>query len=360
MTAHRSPLWLALLLPLVLGGCFERTQAAVEDAPRPVQVVRVALAPSTAARSYAGTVRPRREADIGFRAAGRVIAREVDLGARVTAGQILARLDPTDLALAVRSATADLAAAEAQSTQATADAARSRTLLAQGWTPAATDEAKQATARTALERVTSARAALALARNRLDYAVLRAPADGVITANMADPGTVVADGQPVLRLAEAGALEVEVALPEGAVATAGQSATITVWARDDQPLQATLREVSPTADPKLRTYTARYVIAAPPPWLALGMTATLSLASPVGEAVATLPAAALTDRGHGPVVWVVDGGRLEARPVIVRALREDRVQVTGLREGELVVGLGVQKLDPAARVRVADIRPAGV
>ena len=199
-----------------------------------------------------------------------------------------------------------------------------------------------------------------MARNRLDYAVLRAPADGVITANMADPGTVVADGQPVLRLAEAGALEVEVALPEGAVATAGQSATITVWARDDQPLQATLREVSPTADPKLRTYTARYVIAAPPPWLALGMTATLSLASPVGEAVATLPAAALTDRGHGPVVWVVDGGRLEARPVIVRALREDRVQVTGLREGELVVGLGVQKLDPAARVRVADIRPAGV
>ena len=52
------------------------------------------------------------------------------------------------------------------------------------------------------------------------------------------------------------------------------------------------------------------------------------------------------------MVWVVDGGRLEARPVVVRALREDRVQVTGVREGELVVGLGVQKLDEGSRVRV--------
>jgi RND family efflux transporter MFP subunit len=350
-----------LLLPLLLSGCFDRTQPTVADAPRPVQVVEVTLAPAKSARAYAGVIRPRREADIGFRAAGRMIAREVDVGARVRAGQTLARLDPADLTLAVRSATADVAGAEALAAQTAADAARSRTLLAQGWTPTATDDAKQASARSARERANSARSALALASNRLDYAVLTAPTDGVITAILADPGTVVADGQPVLRLAQSAALEVELALPESAVAEANTAATVTLWANPRTPLRATLREIAPTADPKLRTYSARYTIADPPTWLAIGMTATLTLAAPVGEALARLPSAALTDRGAGPMVWVVDAatGRLEARAVTVRALQQDTTLVSGLRAGERVVALGVQKLDPAARVRIADTRPAG-
>ncbi len=349
------------LLPLVLTACFDRTQPTVADGPRPVQVVQVSLAPAQSARAYAGTIRPRREADVGFRAAGRVIAREVDLGARVQAGQVLARLDSIDLALALRSAAADLAGAEALAAQTAADAARSRTLLSQGWTPASTDDAKQATARTAQERATSARAALALASNRLDYAVLKAPADGIVTATLADPGTVVADGQPIIRLAQSGTLEVELALPESAVADANAPASVTLWAKAGTTLSATLREVAPAADPKLRTYGARYTIADPPPWLAIGMTATLTLAAPVGENLARLPAAALTDRGAGLMVWVVDPatGRLEARAVGIRALQQDATLVTGLRDGEHVVALGVQKLDPAIRVRIADTRPAG-
>ncbi|MCW3477183.1 efflux RND transporter periplasmic adaptor subunit [Limobrevibacterium gyesilva] len=352
---------LLLALPLLLTACLERAQPAVENAVRPVQAVRVILAPAEAPRSYAGTIRPRREADIAFRASGRMVAREVDMGARVTAGQELARLDPTDLGLPVRSAEADLASAEAQARQAVADALRSRTLLAQGWVATAIDETKQAAARTAQERVASARAALELARNRLDYAVLKAPVDGVVTAVVADPGTVVSEGQPVLRIAQAGELEAEVALPESAVADAGAPATVTLWARPDAALKASLRELSPTADPRLRTYAARYVIENPPAWLALGMTATVRLARTDTAEVASLPTSALADRGDGPMVWVVDAtaGRLEARHVHLHALRQDRALVTGLKQGELVVGLGVQKLDPAARVKVADIRPAG-
>lgn len=353
---------LALLpLLLLLGGCFERTQASVEERPLPVQVVKVAIAPAGEARAFAGVVKPRREADIGFRAGGRIIAREVDVGARVTKGQVLARLDPTDLDLAVRSAAADLAAAEAQATQAAADAARSRTLLAQGWTPAATDDAKQASARATREKAIAARSALALATNRRDYAVLTAPADGVITASMADPGTVVADGQPVMRLAEAGALEIEVALPESVAATAATEAGASIWARPDAKLAARLREIAPAADPKLRTYTARYGITDPPAWLALGMTATLHMPPRDATPVASLPAAALADRGQGPMVWVIgaEGGKPEARPVTLAGMRQGRVLVAGLKEGELVVAVGVQKLDPARPVRVADIRPAG-
>ena len=355
---HR--LTVAATLPLLLAACFERAQPSVENAVRPVQAVRVALAADSEQRAFAGTIRPRREADVGFRAAGRIAARLVDVGARVQAGQPLARLDPNDLLLAVRSGEADLAAAEAQAVQAEADAARSRTLRGQGWVSAATDDIKQSTARAATEKVASARAALSLARNKLDYAELRAPAAGVITAALADPGTVVAEGQAVLRLAEAGAPEADIQLPEQALPDATRpGATVTLWARPDLPLKARLRELAPSADGRLRTYAARYSIDNAPDWLALGMSATLHLPGADSDAVATLPAAALLDRGQGPRVWAVkDEGKLISRPVQVRRLQQDRVVVSGLQDGELVVALGVQKLDPAARVRITDERPA--
>ncbi len=275
---------LMLTVPLLLGGCFERTQPSVENVARPVQAVRVALASDAESRAFAGTIRPRHEADMSFRAAGRIASREVDVGAIIHAGQVLARLDPVDLSLSVRSAEADLASAEALSVQAQADATRNAALRAQGWVSAATEELKQASARSASEKVTSARAALALARNRLDYAELRASADGVVMAALADPGTVVSEGQPVLRVAEAGPPEAEIALPEQVLPDAARpGATVTLWARPDLPLHASLRELAPSAGGKLRTYVARYAIADAPPWLALGMSATLHLPAAQAE-----------------------------------------------------------------------------
>ena len=326
---------------------------------QPVQVVVVALADDEATRAYSGIIRPRREADVGFRAGGRILAREVDIGAHVTAGQVLARLDPTDLALAVRSAEADLAAAEAQAAQAVADAARSRRLRADGWVSAAGDEVRQAAARAATERVASARAALDLARNRLGYGELRAPTDGVVTAVLRDRGTVVGEGDPVLRLAEAGPPEADVQLPEQALPDAARAgAAVTLWARPEQRIAAHLRELAPAADGKLRTYAARYVLDDAPDWVALGMTATLHLPDAGGERVATLPASAVLDRGEGPIVWqVTQDGTLRAQKVAVRRLEQDRAVVAGLADGARVVALGAQKLDPAVRVRVADTRP---
>ena len=354
---RRYPVLLAL--PILLGGCFERPVASVENATKPVQVVRVALAPSSETRAYAGVIRPRREADIGFKVGGRLIERLVDSGATVQAGTVLARLDPTDLALSLRSAEADLAGAEAMAAQAVADASRSKTLAGQGWQSAAVDEVKQATARSATQRVETARAALALARNRVDDAVLRAPEAGVVTAIIADPGTIMAAGSPVLRIASLDALEVEVQLPETALAALDHDqADVSFWARSDTTISAKLREVSAAADPKLRSYTARFTLADRPAWLALGMTATLRLARADVGSLALLPRGAVTDRGQGAMVWVVAAtGKLEARPVRIASLRQDRALVSGLKAGELVVGMGEQKLDPATPVRVADIRP---
>uniref|UniRef100_UPI001F456E98 biotin/lipoyl-binding protein n=1 Tax=Falsiroseomonas oryziterrae TaxID=2911368 RepID=UPI001F456E98 len=104
----------ALLLTLsVLAACRDggpAAEAAPEPAPRPVQVAEVLLAPVETHAAYTGTVRARREVEVGFRVGGRVTARLVEVGEAVVAGQELARLDAADLMLALRSAEADLAA----------------------------------------------------------------------------------------------------------------------------------------------------------------------------------------------------------------------------------------------------------
>jgi RND family efflux transporter MFP subunit len=311
-------------------------------------------------------VRARREADIGFRANGRIAARLVEVGSRVTAGQVLARLDPADLALARRSAEADLAAAEAMERQALADARRSRTLLAAGHVSAAYDDQRQAAARSAQEKVAAAHAQLDLARNRQSYAELTAPTDGVVTALLAEAGQVVAEGQPVLRLANPEERELVVQVPEAAVAglAPGDAARVGFWARPGETLTASLRELSPQAETSLRTYTARFSLPGAPEWVAMGMTGTVHPAAAADASVplvATLPLSALHDRGQGPMVWRVSAdGRVAAVPVEVVTLGDVTVtlRAAGLSDGDRVVALGPQTLDPASRVRVVDTRLA--
>jgi multidrug efflux system membrane fusion protein len=357
----RFPL-LLFALPLLAACRVEGPAAEASPAPqpRPVQVAEVRLSPAAAGAAFTGTVRARREVDVAFRASGRMVERLVEVGERVEAGQVLARLDPADLALAARSAEAELASAEAQSRQAANDAARSRALLAAGHVSAAFDDGRQATARAASERVAGARAALELARNRLSYATLRAPAGGVVTALLAEAGQVVPEGQAVLRLADPSERELLVRLPESVLAGLPEAtAEASFWARPGVTLPATLREVAPQADATLRTYAARFALPDAPDWVALGMTGTVRLAR-ASEAVATLPRGALHDRGAGPMVWRLRaGGRIEAVPVELRHLGDATVQVVGpLAEGERVVAMGAQLLDAQQTVRVVDTRLA--
>lgn len=347
---------------LVLAGCLEKETPTVADTAHPVQVMRVALAPAAETRSYPGVIRPRHEAAIGFRASGRIAERLVDVGDRVREGQVLARLDPADLALALRSTAADLASAEAQETQATAEAARSATLVKLGHVSLSDDDQKQSAARVAKQRTQSALSALQLAQNRIHYAELRAPSAGAVTAIVADQGTVVAEGAPVLRLAEAGVPEAEIAVPETAVADLrAAKASVSLWAKPGVTLPATLREIAPQADAGLRTYAARFALPNPPDWITLGMTATVRLSVSGGPPVAEIPASALIDRGDGPGVWLA--GQADGVPhfqrVTVSGFRQDRVLVAGLPDGAMIVTVGVQKLDPGAKIRIADIRPAG-
>ncbi|WP_431269363.1 efflux RND transporter periplasmic adaptor subunit [Dankookia sp. P2] len=241
-----------LLALLALAGCKAEECIPPRGAGRGAAAgpgAAVHLAPATEARAFTGVVRARREADIAFRTGGRITARLVEVGQSVATGQLLARLDEADLALGVRAAEAELSAAEAQSRQATAEAARSKTLLAAGHVAAAYDDQRVAAARSAAEKAAAARAGLDLARRRLDYAQLRAPNAGVVTALLAEAGQVVAEGQAMLRIANPEERELVVQVPESTVGGLAEAAAeARFWARPDEPHAARLRELAPQAE----------------------------------------------------------------------------------------------------------------
>lgn len=344
------------LLPL-LAACDDQAFSAVKRPERPVQVQRVVFQPQDSQREFVGVVRARYETDLGFRVAGKITARIVNIGDRVRAGDLVARLDPKDLSLQVESAQAELGAATSNLAQATADETRYASLKARGFAAVADYERKKAAKDEAEGRLERAQRALDLARNQLAYSELKADADGVITATLAEPGQVVAVGQAVARLAHHGDMEAAVALPETWLGEARASnAAVRLWSRPDRQFTARLRELSPQADPATRTYAARFTIDSPDDRVALGMTATVTLSHTAGSAVVKLPLSAILNRGTGPSVYVVDGsGALGLRPVTLASFTADAALVTsGVNDGDRVVTLGVQKLDAGQKVRAID------
>jgi RND family efflux transporter MFP subunit len=343
------------LLPL-LAACQDQAVSAIAKPERPVQVQQVAFRSDHASREFVGVVRARHETDLGFRVAGKITDRIVNAGDRVRAGDLIARLDPEDLRLQVASAEAEISAATSNFVQASSDEERFTSLKARGYAAVADYERKKSARDEAEGRLERARRSLELARNQLAYAELRANADGVITATLAEPGQVVAIGQAVVRLAQQGEMEAAVALPETWLAEARLSkASVRLWSGPTQSFTARLRELSPQADPSTRSYAARFTIVEPDDSVALGMTAILTLTHPA-PAVAKLPLAAVLDRGTGPSVYVVDkAGMLELRRVEVASFTGDAAPLTaGVHAGERVVTLGVQKLGAGEKVRVVE------
>jgi RND family efflux transporter MFP subunit len=341
---------------LLLAACQAET-APIAKSERPVQVQQVRFGVDATVREFVGVVRARHETDLGFRVSGKIVARLVNVGDRVHAGDVIARLDPQDLRLQVESAQAELDAATSNLAQAAAELDRYATLKARGYAAVAEFDRKKAANDEAEGRLARARRALELARNQLDYADLKADADGVITATRAEPGQVVAIGQPVVQLAHRGEKEAVVALPETWLVQVREAkAAVRLWSDDDRSFQAKLRELSPQADPATRTYAARFTILDADDTVAFGMTATVRLDRGGEERVAKLPLSSVLNRGQGPAVYVVnDEGVLELQPVTVVAFTADAALVSaGVSDGDRIVALGVQKLEPGLQVRTIE------
>ncbi|MCJ8144026.1 efflux RND transporter periplasmic adaptor subunit [Ancylobacter sp. A5.8] len=348
----------AALAALLAAGCKPEVQADPRQAPRLVQTANVQPA-EPPLRAFTGVIAARVESNLGFRVPGKITERLVDTGQTVAAGQPLLRIDRTDLDLQIAAQERAVAAAEALRTQAAADEVRYRELRANGWATQQRYEQARAALDTANANLEAAKAEAQVARNQSSYAQLLADQDGVIVETLAEPGQVVSAGQAVVRLAHAGAREASVSLPESVRPVIGSVARASLYG-GDVTASARLRQLSDSADPRTRTYDARYVLEGDAARAPLGATITINV--PLGDpaALTSIPIAALNDEGGGFFVWVVlEGGRLERRAVEVRKLGAERVTLSsGVTAGETIVATGGHFLHADEEIRVAEQKAA--
>ncbi|MET1115498.1 MAG: efflux RND transporter periplasmic adaptor subunit [Comamonas sp.] len=348
----------AVVLACGLAACSR--PAPAPEPVRSVKLLEVGIGAVDAQLEYAGEVRARVESRLGFRVAGKLVSRQVELGQRVLAGQLLAQLDAQDYRLAADAARAQASAATTQRDLAAADVQRYRTLKAQNFISSAELERREATLKSAQASLDQARAQAAGQSLQADYTRLVADVAGVVTGVDAEPGQVVAAGAPVVRIAQDGERDVVFSVPEDKVARIrpGQAVAVRTWA-DDQRYAARVREVAASADPATRTYLVKVGLERTPGQAQPALGATVH-AHPqgmgaTGQPVIKLPTTALQQENGGSAVWVYDAASSTVRlqPVAIAGADGNAVVITqGLTPGMRVVATGGHVLAPGQKVTV--------
>jgi membrane fusion protein, multidrug efflux system len=354
MSKCRIPIAL-LLVGAAVSGCDKPAPQASEA--RPVRTITVAQRAGGEIVSLTGQVRAKDQASLAFRLDGRMIERLVNVGDRVSADQVVGRLDPQIQQNELRSAQANLSSIEAQLSEARITLWRQQELLKNGWTTRANFDKAQHAFETLEAQADAARAQVRIAQEQLSYTVLVADAQGTVTAVGAEPGEVVRPGQMVVQVARQGGRDAVFDVPEQLMRNGPRDPVVEIALTNAPEVKASghVREISPQADAATRTFQIKVGIIDPPEAIRLGATVTgrITLSAPAGV---EMPASALTKTDGGPAVWIVDP---HSQTVALRRVEVGRYDATtvvisrGLHPGDHVVTAGVQTLRPAQKVLLA-------
>lgn len=342
-------------------------------APVAVTVATVEQRAITPALFGIGTVEARTTYRVGPTLAGRVLRLSAQVGERVTAGQVLGEMDGVDLderqraqAAAVQRAQAALKDAQARQQHAQAQATRYAELLVVRATSEEIATARQQDSRTAdaalagsqaeVERLRAEQSALHTQRSKLR---LLAPADALVTARLAEPGSTVVPGQAVVDLVDPSSLWVNVRFDQSSASglRAGLPAQVLLRSATGAPLAAKVLRVEPLADAVTEETLAKVVLAAlPEPLPPLGTLAEITITLPELPAAPTLPNAALRRVGGKMGVWELTTDGLRFAPLVLgQADLDGQVQVqSGIQEGARIVVYSEKELTARSSTHVVE------
>lgn len=330
-------------LPWVLGAVVIAAGAGFFLMPHPLEVKTASVVQSAPSQQYvqltaSGYVVAQRRAAVASKATGRLVELNVREGSVVKRGEVLAKLDSSDVQAAILAAQAGVLQAEAQVRQAEveqvnaqAELARTEGLQAQNFvSPQAVDTAKTR-ANAARASVSAAQAAVAQARANLkvqqvnqDYTDIRAPFDGVVLVKNANVGDIItpfsnAAGSQgaVLTMADMGTLEVEADVSEGNLSKArtGQPVEITLDALPERRFRGKVIGLVPTVDRAKATVMTKIQFEKLDPAILPEMSAKVAFLSQ-----------AVTDAEQQPVLAVAPQAiaRREGREVVFRVRKDDK------------------------------------
>jgi len=352
MKAFISGCILAASAALIAGchGGEPTTQAAVETVSARVVVGRQQQIP--VGLRATGTIHAKDSAIISAQVMGRIEQVPVRAGDMVRAGQTLVILDGSTLRQSVAQAQAGILVAQNQEAVERANAglasstlARYKQLLAdKSVSPQEMDEVTQRaeTAQSQLDaaraQTEQARAQAVSAQTMLGYTHLTAPFSGIVTARMADPGTMAAPGVPLLQVDRAGPLQLQVSVDESAMTAVHPGMKVDA-AVDGvaQPLPGNVSEMVPAADPASHSFLVKIDLP-PSSQLRAGMYGSAEFANGTRSAI-LVPRSAVIERGSLNCAYVLDGqGIARLRYLTLGAIDGDLVEVlSGIAPGDQLV-----------------------
>lgn len=203
-------------------------------------------------------------------------------------------------------------------------------------------------------RLGQARAAVAVARERLARTVITAPGDGVVISRKVEIGDVVQPGVPLLVLSRDGRTQITAQIDEKnlGLLRVGQIAVGSADAYPDRSFPARLATIVPAVDPLRGTVEARCDVAAPPPYLVPDMTVSLEIEVARHPKVLTIPSESIRDDSTTPWVLVARDGRAVRQDLTLGIRGSGASEVkSGLKEGEMVLP-NSGKLSIGGRIRV--------
>ena len=364
MTLSRLPFFLLLGITLALAACGKDGEPDGADAAASslaVTLVPASIQPLQRSVIASGPVSAFEEMQLGVEISGaRVTALNVDVGQAVRRGQVLLELDHRTLDSELAQAQAALREADASVALATASYNRGSPLAKEQLISASQLDELRANRTQSEARRSTARAQRDAAQLRRDFAELRAPADGIISKRLVQPGQVVAAGTELLRLIRDGRLEWRAELPEGELARVSPGATVSLPGADGGTVEGVIRAVSPGVDSTTRTGTI-YADLPRPGSLRTGTYVEGRIVTGAGDAL-MVPVAAVVQRDGIAYVFTVDAKNI-ARRVRVRtgASAGGRVEIIeGLKPGVSIVEQGAGFLGDGDAVRVVAAAAAAI
>jgi len=300
-----------------------------------------------------GTIHARETAVVSAQVVGRIQQVLVREGDSVRAGQTLVVLDDAALRASAEQAQAGVKSAQDEQAAAQTDAKlaastldRYRQLQAEkSVSPQEMDEVAQR-AEASEARLEAVRAQTDAARSQesgshtmLGYSRLLAPFPGVVTARMADPGTLASPGVPLLQVDKAGALQLEATVDESAIGAIhkGMKAQIAIDGGNSTSLAGTVAEIDPAADPTSHSFLVKIDLPSSSQ-LRAGMYGTAEFANGVRQAI-VIPRSAVVMRGSLACAYVLDSqGIAQLRSLTLGATQGYLVEVlSGISPGEKLV-----------------------
>ncbi|WP_415054954.1 efflux RND transporter periplasmic adaptor subunit [Halopseudomonas sp.] len=359
-TVKANALILALLTSVVLlSGCGPAgsADAAISEQPHLVPVRAVEVTGSVAAEPlrFAGSVRARDRASLTFQVGGVLRSRQVEIGQRVQAGEVLAALYNPELVPARDAARARLNEIKAQAEQARREQQRGEQLFERG--VLSTQELEQQSARLAAldAGVGSARAALRQSEQLSAESQLRAPFSGRVEALLVEPGEFVAPGQAVMRLASSNGLEVEVRVPAHLIGDLVVGQTLPVWSSltgssltgpqaDGRQAVGRLLELGQGASQAGVLYPM--VVSLDSTQFRSGDAVEVGIERNMGDALRVPLSAVMRSAGGLAVFQVTEEGKVKRVAVSVSAMQGEQAILSNspLKQGDQVVYAGLTRL----------------